>query len=90
MSTENSVLISFFLLHSAAGDIVHCLAYELFVVAEGDRFVSGVDFHPLELAYFLLLWTEGGFVKGEPDEINNLFFDVGPGRILDGLTKTVP
>ena len=49
-----------------------------------------MDFHPLKLAYFLLLRTKGGFIKGEPDEINDLFFYVGLWRIFHSFSEAFP
>ena len=66
----------FFALHSAAGDVFNRLCDKVFVVAECHRIIGLVDFHPLQLAHFLLLGTKRGLIQGEPDEINDLLFNV--------------
>ena len=77
-----------FFLHSPSVDEIHRFCDKVFVVAESNGFISGVDFHPLKLAYFLFLGVEGGFVKGESDEINDLFFNVGLRRIFNSFAET--
>lgn len=85
MSTEFSVLV--FLLHSSSVDKIHRFCDKVFIVAEGYGFISFVDFHPLKFRNFLFLGMKGGFIKGEPDEINDLFFYVGLGRIFNRFTE---
>lgn len=86
MSTEQKFRAQIFL-HSSAVDKIHCFCDKVFIVAEGNGFVSRVDLHPLKFGNFFLLGMKCGFVKGESDKINDLFFNVGLGRIFNCLAE---
>ena len=75
-------------LHSSSVDKIHRFCDKVFVVAEGNGFISRVDLHPLKFGNFLFLGVKGGFVKGESDKINDLFFNVGLGRIFNRFAET--